>query len=44
MFQNNMNELSTKGKTLIPSFDFTTATRRGRIGTYFFTWIRSSDY
>ena len=28
MFQNNMNELSTKGKTLIPSFDFTTATRR----------------
>ncbi|HOD92456.1 MAG TPA: nucleoside kinase [Clostridia bacterium] len=31
MFQNNMNELSTKGKTLIPSFDFTTATRRAEL-------------
>lgn len=28
MFQKNMNELSQNGHTLIPSFDFTTATRR----------------
>lgn len=31
MFQKNMNELSSKRHTLIPSFDFSTATRRDKL-------------